>query len=231
MLCAIARRGPRNGSASPSAGGALGAVLADPGCEAWRTSSAVTWPNLPLAGTEARSSPIFFANARVAGAALIRPRARLRLPPATAVSTTISSLVGMLPTTVPVSPLFSSSASLPGVVSSSPSIWKSARGLPVSTMPPSAACNFTTVPVKGEGTSTTALAVSTESSGSSTLILSPSLTCQVTISASGSPSPRSGNIKVFIAFSWWARRQSKRVAVYSSIVSLQASTILSTQGR
>src|SRR6185369_629638 len=53
-------------------------------------------------------------------------------------------------------------------------------------------------PENGAGTSTIALAVSTASMGSSTLMWSPALTCQRTISASASPSPRSGRLKVFM---------------------------------
>src|SRR6516225_12383341 len=49
-------------------------------------------------------------------------------------------------------------------------------------------------PLSGEGTSTTALSVSTETSGWSATTWSPSLTCQDTISASSRPSPRSGNV-------------------------------------
>jgi hypothetical protein len=48
------------------------------------------------------------------------------------------------------------------------------------------------LPEKGEGSSTTALAVSIDTIGSSSLMLSPGLTIHSTISASGRPSPRSG---------------------------------------
>src|SRR5690242_6289091 len=51
-------------------------------------------------------------------------------------------------------------------------------------------------PEYGEGTSTTALAVSTATIGWSTLTASPTLTCQRTISASARPSPRSGRLNV-----------------------------------
>src|SRR3569833_180089 len=51
-------------------------------------------------------------------------------------------------------------------------------------------------PEYGEGTSTTALAVSTATIGWSTLTVSPTLTCQRTISASARPSPRSGRLNV-----------------------------------
>ena len=50
-------------------------------------------------------------------------------------------------------------------------------------------------PTWGVGMSTMALAVSTETSGWSALTSSPALTCQWTISASASPSPRSGSLK------------------------------------
>ena len=51
-------------------------------------------------------------------------------------------------------------------------------------------------PEYGEGTSTTAFAVSIDTSGWSSLTVSPTLTCQPTISASGRPSPRSGRLNV-----------------------------------
>src|SRR5690606_29862563 len=54
-------------------------------------------------------------------------------------------------------------------------------------------------PENGDGTSTTALSVSTETRGWSATTRSPGLTCQLTISASCRPSPRSGRLKVFIA--------------------------------
>src|ERR1700748_1165578 len=60
---------------------------------------------------------------------------------------------------------------------------------------PGAAWSSVTTPAKGIGTSTTALAVSTSATTWSTLTTSPALTCQVTISASSSPSPRSGSRK------------------------------------
>src|SRR5690242_6480035 len=49
--------------------------------------------------------------------------------------------------------------------------------------------------------STSALAVSTDTSNWSALTVSPTLTCQRTISASCKPSPRSGSLKYFIAIS------------------------------
>ena len=57
---------------------------------------------------------------------------------------------------------------------------------------PASPCNFATLPENGDGTSTTAFAVSIETSGSSSLTVSPSLTSHSTIVASGRPSPRSG---------------------------------------
>ena len=68
----------------------------------------------------------------------------------------------------------------------------SASAAPVSMMSPGAPCSLTTLPVYGEGTSTTALAVSIEHSGASSLMLSPTFTCHSTTVASGRPSPRSG---------------------------------------
>ena len=52
----------------------------------------------------------------------------------------------------------------------------------------------TIVPFTGAGISTVALSVMTSTSGSSSRIVSPGLTCQATISASVVPSPISGNL-------------------------------------
>src|SRR5687768_771225 len=56
-----------------------------------------------------------------------------------------------------------------------------------------------TVPENGDGTSTTAFAVSIDTSGSSSFTTSPTFTSHSTISASGSPSPRSGSRKSFFS--------------------------------
>ena len=68
----------------------------------------------------------------------------------------------------------------------------SASILPVITTSPAAPASFSTLPETGEGTSTTALAVSIETSASSRRMVSPSLTFHSTMVASGRPSPRSG---------------------------------------
>src|SRR5215475_4446294 len=68
-------------------------------------------------------------------------------------------------------------------------------GWPTAMVVPGAAWSSVTTPAKGIGTSTTALAVSTSATTWSTWTTSPALTCQVTISASSSPSPRSGSRK------------------------------------
>ena len=64
---------------------------------------------------------------------------------------------------------------------------------------PSAPHSLAMTPATGEGTSTSALAVSTDNNTWSTLTVSPALTFHSTISASAKPSPRSGNLKNFIA--------------------------------
>ena len=69
---------------------------------------------------------------------------------------------------------------------------------PVGMMSPAPPDSFSTLPENGEGTSTTALAVSIETSGSSSLITSPSLTNHSTMVASGRPSPRSGRLKFLV---------------------------------
>src|SRR5262245_23551288 len=65
--------------------------------------------------------------------------------------------------------------------------------LPTGTTAPSSACNAEMVPVRGAGISTFALSVMTSTIGWSSLIGSPTLTSQRTISPSATPSPMSGN--------------------------------------
>lgn len=81
-------------------------------------------------------------------------------------------------------------------------------------MSPAAPASLVTVPENGEGTSTTALAVSIDTSGSSRRTLSPSLTNHSTMVASGRPSPRSGRWK-FLAWLMadFSRRQRRRGVV------------------
>ena len=74
----------------------------------------------------------------------------------------------------------------------------SASIAPVVMTSPAAPASFSTLPETGEGTSTTALAVSIETSASSSLIVSPTFTVHSTMVASGRPSPRSGRKKVFL---------------------------------
>src|SRR5699024_860814 len=71
-------------------------------------------------------------------------------------------------------------------------------GVPTSTVSPSAASNWLTVPSNGIGNSTRDLEVSTSTTMSLVLTVSPSATCQVTISASTSPSPGSGSRNSFM---------------------------------
>src|SRR5690606_13099599 len=66
-------------------------------------------------------------------------------------------------------------------------------------MSPAPPASLSTLPEHGAGTSTTAFAVSIETSGSSSRTVSPTLTCHSTISASGRPSPRSGSRNTFFS--------------------------------
>src|SRR3954453_14156304 len=68
-------------------------------------------------------------------------------------------------------------------------------GVPTGTVSPSGTCRACTVPAYGEGSSTSDLAVSISTTMSLTLMTSPTLTFQVTISASVRPSPTSGSLK------------------------------------
>src|SRR6185437_5460458 len=116
-----------------------------------------------------------------------------------------SLLVGTLPTTVPESAAaLLRPAAVPPWGPAAPAICaaelpsSSIRGAPVAMTSPGWPCSSLTTPAKGAGTSTTAFAVSTASMGWSTAMVSPTFTCQRTISASASPSPRSGRLKVVI---------------------------------
>ncbi len=65
---------------------------------------------------------------------------------------------------------------------------------PTGRLSPTAPPSPTTVPDTGDGISTVAFSVITSTSGSSSRIISPGLTCQATISASVMPSPMSGSL-------------------------------------
>ena len=82
-----------------------------------------------------------------------------------------------------------------------------------------------TLPEYGDGSSTTALAVSIDTSGSSRLMVSPTLTIHSTISASGRPSPKSGrkNVLLLAMLCFSAQLEAK--------VRLVAAMIFSTLGR
>ncbi len=73
----------------------------------------------------------------------------------------------------------------------------SASIVPVTTMSPAAPASCSTLPLTGEGTSTTAFAVSIDTRLSSSLMVSPTLTYHSTMVASGRPSPRSGSMNFF----------------------------------
>src|SRR6476619_1922056 len=67
-------------------------------------------------------------------------------------------------------------------------------GVPTGTVSPSGTISFCTTPAKGDGSSTSDLAVSISTRMSLMATVSPSLTFQVTISASVRPSPTSGSL-------------------------------------
>ncbi len=207
--CRCAGRCSRRGVRNRSAGAAPGLAL--PSAAARLTSSMVTVPSAPLGDTRAMSTPSLRAVARTAGIALTPPDA-IAACAITAVPTCIA------PTTVPASAFAAGSALAGGAAGGAaagsscaapwlwPVSWPSARCgidasisnsasmLPVTTMSPGAPASFSTLPETGEGTSTTALAVSIETRLSSSLMVSPTLTYHSTMVASGRPSPRSGSL-------------------------------------
>ena len=65
---------------------------------------------------------------------------------------------------------------------------------PTCTTSPGLPTTWTTMPERGDGIVTAALSVSTSTSGSSSLIVSPGWTCHLRISPSWIPSPRSGSL-------------------------------------
>ena len=67
-------------------------------------------------------------------------------------------------------------------------------GVPTGTVSPSATSSASTVPAYGDGSSTSDLAVSISTMMSLISTVSPTLTFQVTISASVRPSPTSGSL-------------------------------------
>src|SRR5690606_20791084 len=77
----------------------------------------------------------------------------------------------------------------------SPSTSSSTSGAPTASMSPIAPWIAVTVPSTGDVISTVALSVITSTSDWSSVITSPGLTCQPTISASATPSPISGRRK------------------------------------
>src|SRR4051794_38885418 len=81
-------------------------------------------------------------------------------------------------------------------------------GVPTGTVSPSGTCSACTVPAYGEGSSTSDLAVSISTTTSLTLMTSPTLTFQVTISASVRPSPTSGSLYsgTWYSSSAWSRQ-------------------------
>src|SRR5690606_19501651 len=79
------------------------------------------------------------------------------------------------------------------------SISNSASIAPVMITSPGPPASLSTLPETGEGTSTTALAVSIDTRFSSRRTVSPTLTNHSTMVASGRPSPRSGRWKVFLS--------------------------------
>src|SRR5690606_24189572 len=115
------------------------------------------------------------------------------IAPPSSEATTLSSGAGSsLPTLWPPPPWWwpvswpSARCGIEGSTSNSASM------LPVAITSPAAPASLSTLPETGEGTSTTALAVSIETRFSSSRMVSPSLTYHSTMVASGRPSPRSG---------------------------------------
>src|SRR5262249_49373727 len=146
------------------------------------TSARVMVASGPLGCTRLRSTSSLRASTRTAGGACGALAWERALGGG---GSTLGSWCRNSPTTVPVSV-------------SGPSA-NSTRGAPTFTRSPLAPNRRAIRPLRGDGTSTTALSVSTESSGWSATTWSPCVTCQATISASARPSPRSGSRNWYIA--------------------------------
>src|SRR5690606_26046013 len=99
------------------------------------------------------------------------------------------------------------------------SISNSASIAPVLITSPGSPASFSTLPETGEGTSTTALAVSIDTSASSSWMVSPTLTVHSTMVASGRPSPRSGRKKLFLLLMAVLLVRGRHGALAMSVVS------------
>ena len=156
------------------------------------TSSRVTRPSLPDPFTASISTPRSRASLRTGGVASARAgcsgwsgasssrRPILRFlrrfdPPSS----------GPYPTRTSLRPVFGASSVVSTVMIVEPT----------ATFAPTSPKIFSTVPAKGDGISTSAFSVSTSTIGWFSSIVSPSFTSHCTISASVSPSPRSGSLK------------------------------------
>ena len=95
-------------------------------------------------------------------------------------------------------------------------------GVPTSTVAPSSTSSPVTTPSYGDGSSTTAFAVSISTITWFSTTRSPGETCQATMSASVSPSPTSGSLNCFT---------SDIVASQYANVRLTASSTRSRSGR
>src|SRR5580698_3406151 len=94
---------------------------------------------------------------------------------------------------------------LPATAGPAPETSTAMIGVPTSTVWPSCTSSRATVPSQGEGSSTTALAVSISTMIWLTSTWSPGLTCQATMSASVSPSPTSGSLNSLSSVMFAAR--------------------------
>ena len=82
-----------------------------------------------------------------------------------------------------------------------PSPSNSTKGAPTSTIVPASTYSFVMVPVYGDKISCNNLSFCTSAIGSSSLIVSPTLTSQEAISPSAIPSPTSGILKISVIIS------------------------------
>src|SRR5690606_32705746 len=181
MARAMARRGPRRAPTGP-------ASASPPATRP--TSAPAMSPSGPLGASPPRATSPRRAGARAAGLP------RTPAPPAAmgaGASRTVPPPLRTTPATVPLS----ARAGAGGAVASPSS--KPTRGAPTGWIAPGAANSLATVPSQGAGISTMALAVSTATIGSPALRLAPLATYHSRISASLSPSPRSGRLNSFMA--------------------------------
>ncbi len=188
----VARWGTSASAPGPAGSGATDAAGTDSSASSSSSFSSAEGAVGVAAGSKApwtcRAAAVFLRGRRVAPrSALLRPTRLSPSPPPLA-----AGLERSISCSSPEPCPWSGAASPAGAAPSSSPIRM--IGVPTSTVSPSSTSRAETGPAYGEGSSTSDLAVSTSTTMSLISTWSPTLTFQLTISASVSPSPGSGRL-------------------------------------